>query len=180
MKYDAFISYRHSELDRFVTENLHKKLEAFRLPNSIIKQRGKDCKKKIERVFRDRDELPLATNLADPITEALTNSEFLIVICSPRTPGSEWVAKEIDTFISMHGREHVLAVLVEGEPDESFPPQLLVDDERNNVEPLAADVRGENRKQVRKKLKTEVVRLCAPRFRLNVRMHRKWQKRLEL
>ena len=38
MKYDAFISYRHCELDQFVAVTLHKELEAFRLPKSIQKQ----------------------------------------------------------------------------------------------------------------------------------------------
>ena len=174
--YDAFISYRHSELDRFVAENLHKKLEAFRLPKSLVKQRGADCKKKIERVFRDRDELPLATNLADPITQALEDSEFLIVICSPRLPQSLWCKKEIETFISMHGREHVLAVLIEGEPEESFPPELLYREReitaedgttqivREPVEPLAADVRGTTKKEILKKMDEELLRLAAAMF----------------
>ena len=50
--------------------------------------------------------------------------------------------KEIDTFIELHGRENVLAVLVDGEPVDSFPHQLCVDENGNPVEPLAADVRG--------------------------------------
>ncbi len=29
-KYDAFISYRHCDLDKFVAENLHKALETYR------------------------------------------------------------------------------------------------------------------------------------------------------
>lgn len=178
-QYDAFISYRHAELDKFAAENLHKKLEAFRLPKSIVKQRGKDCKKKIERVFRDRDELPLASNLADPIMEALKESEFLIVICSPRLPQSEWCKKEIETFISLHGQEKVLAVLVEGEPKESFPEALLYqecvvtkEDGRTEtvkkpVEPLAADVRGKNKKEILKAMDAELLRLAAAMFGCN-------------
>ena len=34
-KYDAFISYRHCELDKFVAENLHHILESYDLPKSI-------------------------------------------------------------------------------------------------------------------------------------------------
>lgn len=175
-RYDAFISYRHAEIDKFAAENLHKKLEAFRLPKSIIKQRGKDCKKKIERVFRDRDELPLASNLADPIMEALEDSEFLIVICSPRLPQSQWCKKEIETFISLHGHEKVLAVLVEGEPEEAFPEALLYQEcvvtkedgstetVRKPVEPLAADVRGKNKKEILKAMDGELLRLAAAMF----------------
>ena len=102
-KYDAFISYRHAELDKFVAEKLHKQLEAFSLPKSVVKK----CpgqKKKIERVFRDKEELPLTSNLEDPIVQALQNSEWLIVICSPRLRESVWCKKEIETFIALRGR----------------------------------------------------------------------------
>ena len=96
----------------------------------------------------------MATNLADPIREALQNSEYLIVICSPRLPESMWCRKEIETFIEMHDREHVLAVLAEGEPAASFPEELLYREAEEKqpdgsilkvkipVEPLASDVRG--------------------------------------
>ena len=178
IKYDAFISYRHAELDQFAAVTLHKELEAFRLPKAIRKQLEKKGieKKKIERVFRDRDELPITNNLADPITNALRNSDFLLVICSPRLKESLWCRKEIETFISMHGREHVFAVLIEGEPAESFPEELLYEEkkvldengvehiERIPIEPLAADIRGKDKKEMRKKIKEEVLRLAAPMF----------------
>lgn len=172
--YDAFISYRHTELDKYVAETLHKKMESFKLPKNIA---GDELKRrKIERVFRDKDELPLASNLEDPIINALENSEFLIVICSPRLPESIWCKKEIQTFIKMHGRKRVLAVLVEGEPSESFPEELLYDEvvttdengntvtEKKPIEPLAADFRGKNKKEIDKAMKTEMLRLLAPIF----------------
>lgn len=159
MKYDAFISYRHAELDLYIAKRLHKGLETFKVPRAIAKKSGK---KNIKRVFRDQEELPIGSDLGDNIEAALQESEFLLVICSPRTPESYWVQKEISTFIQMHDREHVLAILVEGEPDESFPKQLLEDEKGNPVEPLAADVRGINKKEIHKKLKTEIMRLAAP------------------
>lgn len=179
VKYDAFISYRHCELDKFVAENLHKQLEGFKVPKSLIKAGKTNGKTKIERVFRDRDELPLASNLADPITQALQSSDYLIVICSPRLPESKWCLKEIETFIEMHGRDHVLAVLIEGEPIDSFPDILRFDerevaDENGNihiekveVEPLAADVRGKNHAEVLKQIKNELMRLVAPMLGCN-------------
>ncbi|MBQ8166752.1 MAG: toll/interleukin-1 receptor domain-containing protein, partial [Lachnospiraceae bacterium] len=60
---------------------------------------------KIERVFRDKDELPITNNLEDPIIKALSESEYLIVICTPRLKESIWCKKEIETFIQMHGRD---------------------------------------------------------------------------
>ena len=176
-KYDAFISYRHTEPDRFAAENLHRQMEAFRLPGKVFgKSNGKT---RIERVFRDKDELPLTNNLEDPIMEALEQSEYLIVICSPRLRESLWCRKEIENFIRMHGREKVLAVLIEGEPEDSFPEELLYVEEivteqdgsvrtvRKAIEPLAADIRGKNRREMLKALKTEKFRLLAPMFSLN-------------
>jgi len=174
-KYDAFISYRHADLDKFVAENLHKELEKFRLPKSLAKKRP-GMKNRIQRVFRDKDELPLTSNLNDPIMSALNDSEFLIVICSPRLKESMWCKKEVETFVELRGREHILAVLVEGEPLESFPPQLLYRMERKEnadgtveeikipVEHFAADVRGKNRREVKKLIPREVQRICAGMF----------------
>ncbi len=159
MKYDAFISYRHSELDMEIAKKVHTALETYRIPKAV---RDKTGKMKMGRVFRDQEELPIGSDLDDNISEALKGSEYLIVICSPRTPESYWVCKEIETFIELHDRNHILAVLIEGEPDESFPPQLLTDNDGNPVEPLAADVRGADKKERSKKFKTEILRLAAP------------------
>lgn len=175
-KYDAFISYRHTEPDKYVATTLHKKLENFKLPK---KYREKCGRSKIERVFRDQDELPLSSNLSDSIDDALHNTDFLIVICSPRLPQSQWCLQEIETFISLYGRERILAVLCEGEPHESFPEALVkekverVDEngetivEYRNVEPLAADVRGKSKAQINKAIDDAVLRIAAPMFGLD-------------
>ncbi len=178
VRYDAFISYRHCELDSFISENLHKKLESYKMPSSVAKKLS-PTKQKIERVFRDEAELPLSGNLSDPITVALANSQFLIVICTPRLRESQWCLKEIETFVATHDREHVLLVLAEGEPDESFPEILLSeqrtlkDENGNDItvtverEPLAADCRGDSNKERLKKLDNVVLKLCAAIFGLN-------------
>jgi len=158
MKYDAFVSYRHLEKDKFVAKGIHRALETCRIPRKIQKEIGK---RRITRVFRDQEELQIGSELGSNIEQALSESEHLVVICTPQTKESYWVMKEIDTFIAMHGREKVLAVLAEGEPSEAFPPQLLVDDEGNPVEPLAADVRGDSRREIQKKIKSESLRLVA-------------------
>ncbi len=180
-QYDAFISYRHTQPDSFVAQTLHRYLESFKLPRNVARHKEKESdegqiKTRIRRVFRDREELPLVSNLADPITEALAHSEYLIVICSPRLNESIWCRKEIETFIRMHDREHVLAVLAEGEPEISFPEELLFREEEEQkpdgsvvyhkipVEPLAADVRGSTRREMRRKIKNELLRLVAPMF----------------
>ena len=176
--YDAFISYRHSELDSFVAENLHRKLEKFRVPKSVL-SKVKSGKKGISRVFRDVDELPLSDNLSEPINNAIANSDFLITICTPRYPESRWCMKEIELFLQSHDRDHILVVLAEDEPYNSFPEILTYEEytridengnevkERKEIEPLAADTRGENKKEILKAMDTAVIKLCAAIFGLN-------------
>lgn len=178
LKYDAFISYRHCEHDQFVAVMLQKKLEKFKLPKSVMSKVAGD-KTKITRVFRDEDELLLSDNLSEPIDQALFNSEFLIVICTPRLSQSRWCLREVETFLKTHDRKHILLVLAEGEPDESFPELLkyeefeVVDDagnthiERRDLEPLAADVRGDNKKEINKSIDNAIIKLAATMFDLN-------------
>ena len=172
-KYDAFISYRHNDLDKFVAENLHRLLETYELPKNIKEKLG-ITGRTINRVFRDQEELPLSSNLEDPIIDALENSKYLIVICSPRLKDSLWCKKEIETFKKLRGRKNIFCVLIEGEPSDSFPEAVLYDEEivkgkkvKKLVEPLAADVRGENKSEVLKKLKEEKLRLIAPMYNLD-------------
>ena len=173
-RYDAFISYRHAPLDQYVAQTLQRRLESFKVPRLADRETKELGKKSIRRIFRDRDELPLAGNLSEPIMEALSSSEHLIVICSPRILESEWCKREIETFISLRGIEHVFAVLVEGEPVEAFPEPLraikkeVVSEDGSvtvqeiPVEPLAADVRGATKAEVGKKIRQEMLRLAAP------------------
>lgn len=173
-RYDAFISYRHAPLDQYVAQTLQRRLESFKVPRLADKETKELGKKSIRRIFRDRDELPLAGNLSEPIMEALSASENLIVICSPRILESQWCRREIETFISLRGMDHVFAVLIEGEPSEAFPEPLrvmkkevvgedgVVSVQEISVEPLAADVRGDSKAEVNKKLRQEMLRLAAP------------------
>lgn len=154
-KYDAFISYRHDKRDSYVAERIHRRLETYRLPKSLV---GSVPKSGVKRVFRDREELPLTDNLNDYIIGALNDSEHLIVICSPRLKESEWCRKEISTFVENHGREKVMLVLCEGEPEDSFPAIML----EGNAEPLAADVRADSLRATGKKIKNESLRILAP------------------
>lgn len=177
-KYDAFISYRHTDLDSYVAENLIKKLETYKLPKSVAKTYKKE-KTRINRVFRDKEELPLTNNLEESIVDALANSEWLLVICSPRLSESKWCKKEIETFISLRGRDHVLAVLIEGSSKESFPEALVfktvevespdgtIELVKEPTEPLAADFRGKDgkdKKGIAKAMKTEIYRILAAMF----------------
>ena len=164
-RYKAFISYRHRPLDSEYAGKLHKRIERYEVPKDLRKDEEKK-QKKLGLVFRDLEELPIADDLDENIRIALDNSEYLIVICSPDTPGSVWVQREIEYFLKHHERKNVLACLVAGTPEESFPPQLTqIRDESGNlvdtVEPLAANIVADTAQKRNRLFRTESLRLLA-------------------
>ena len=143
--YNAFISYRHHPDDIRVASQIHRFLEHYKIPRAIRKK----CKG-ITRIFRDKEELPITSDLTTDITKALENSDYLIVICSTHTKESTWVQREIETFLKTHDRSKVLTVLVNGEPYDTIP-DILLHEERTDpvtgqtisipIEPLSCDWR---------------------------------------
>ena len=165
-RYNAFISYRRTPHDTLVAREVQHSLERFRLPAGIRKKSGKD---RINRIFRDQEELEITADLSGRIECALESSEYLIVICSPEYSQSPWCLHELETFLRLRGHDHVLCVLSAGEPPSVFPVALLhrvreatAEDGRTvtvdeTVEPLACDYRGSFRRARR----TELPRLAA-------------------
>ena len=141
--FTAFISYRHQSPDMDVAQRLHTAIETYRIPANIRQRTGRT---KMGRVFRDQEELPLSSDLGQDIEDALDRSEWLIAVCSPRYLESRWCMRELEYFIEKKGKDHVLTILAEGEPQDSFPQALQFrEDAEGNlqpVEPLAADVRA--------------------------------------
>ena len=160
-RYNAFISYRRTPHDTLVAREVQHSLEHFRLPAGIRKKSGKD---RIDRIFRDQEELEITADLSGRIERALESSEFLIVICSPEYSQSPWCLHELETFLRLRGHDHVLCVLSAGEPPSVFPGALLhrvreatAEDGRTvtvdeTVEPLACDYRGSFRRARRTEL----------------------------
>ncbi len=160
--YIAFISYRHRPLDIWTAKRLHKRIEHYVIPKDL----RKDGKKKLGLVFRDQDELPIASNLSENIREALDRSAFLIVICTPDSVQSPWVQREIRYFLEHHDRDHVLAVLADGTPETAFSPLLTErrspdGDLLEEIEPLAANIVAENERTRRRLFRVESLRILA-------------------
>lgn len=122
VKYDAFVCYRHGAVDSMAALTLQRALENYRAPKGVGTGR-----KPFGRVFVDEGELSSCADFGQQIRDALKNSGWLIVICSPDTPASPWVQLEIDTFLEYHDRSRILAVLTGGSPETAFPPQLKGD-----------------------------------------------------
>jgi hypothetical protein len=137
--YDAFISYSRKDLP--FARRLHEALRSYRPPRDLpVPQRAL-------RVFRDEEDLS-GTELHASLERNLQQAATLIVICSPNSAASGYVAAEIERFAEQRDKERVIAILLDGipnneaKPEESarraFPEGLI----RLLPVPLAADYRG--------------------------------------
>ena len=153
-KYWAFISYSHA--DEEWAKWLHKSIETYRVPRKIV---GRDTaqgqiSRRLFPVFRDREELPGASDLGGKLQDALTKSRSLIVICSPKSAVSKWVNEEVKTYKSFGRAGRVFCLITDGEPNappdsgllECFPPAVrfqVIDGQVTTepAEPIAADAR---------------------------------------
>ncbi len=171
-KYQAFISYRHAdnkEQGRTWATWLHQAIETYEVPLDLVgktNNQGVEIPARIYPIFRDEEELPTDANLGSAIINALDKTQLLILLCSPRSVQSTYVADEIDYFKKMGHSDKIIAVMIDGEPnaswdrgkqkagfnegDECFPVplQFEYDDNGNrttkHTEPLAADFRINN------------------------------------
>lgn len=125
-EYYAFISYKRE--DEKWAKWLQEKLEHYKFPTNLNGRN--DLPKHIRPTFRDVTDLKPGL-LAEEINNALLNSEWLIVVCSPRSAKSPWVCKEAQTFIDLGRADHIIPFVIEGNPfsndtaTECYPEALL-------------------------------------------------------
>ena len=129
-QYAAFISYAHA--DEAAARRIHNALETYTLPKDM----DSEDRQKLTPIFRDVTELTAHHSLSEKIQDAVKNSGFLIVLCSPEAKKSHWVNEEITLFRKLHGEGSILSVIVEGDPATAFPPALI----EGGREPLAANM----------------------------------------
>lgn len=108
----AFISYSHR--DKAVALWLHRRLESYRLPNSIHNEFSDS--RYLRPVFRDQEDLNTGV-LQEALKEQLLSSRYLIVICSAFSARSEWVNREVETFLRA-GRDADIIPLVTANGEE--------------------------------------------------------------
>ncbi|MET0657268.1 MAG: TIR domain-containing protein [Steroidobacteraceae bacterium] len=141
MKYQAFISYSHAadgKLAPAIQSALH------RLAKPFYRLRALN-------VFRDKTGLSATPALWGAIEAALRESSYFILLASPQSAQSEWVAKEVKWWFENRSAETFLTVLTEGEivwpsgrndfdwPATTALPPLLAG--RFQQEPLYVDLR---------------------------------------
>jgi len=169
-KYKAFLSYSHADAGQ--AKSLHRFIEGYSIPKRLVGQETSKgtIPKRLRPVFKDREELPSASDLGSEINEALKSSEYLIVICSPESARSHWVNEEVLTYKRMGRASRILCIIVSGEPNATNMPgreaeecfcqalRFHVDDNglltQEHAEPVAADARldGDGRHSARLKV----------------------------
>lgn len=151
--YYAFISYCHKDSE--MAKWLQHEFEYYELPAKLFEERTDLCREDFPQsfkpVFRDEDELA-GGELKPQISEALTCSEYLIVVCSPNSAQSKYVDNEIKEFISLspENKRRIFPFIVDGKPHqddehkekECFPKSLLElsNDKSDPVELIGGDI----------------------------------------
>ncbi len=193
-RYKAFISYSHQD-DKWAAW-LHRALESYRPPSKVVGQHTQfgEVPRRLSPIFRDREELPTATDLGAVISEALQQSACQIVLCSPAAARSRWVNEEIKAYKRLGREDRIFCLIVDGEPHasdkpgqedtECFPKALRyklgpdgeLSDER--TEPIAADARDGKDGKANAKLKLIAGMLGVGFDALAQREHHRRQRRL--
>lgn len=154
--YDVFFSYRHKPLDSEITQRLFNLAENYRLPESL-REKGMHG---VRRAFRDTEELPVSRILTDTIDKALHSTDCLVVVCSTDTPSSEWVDREVATFIELGRADHVFPILISGDPETSFPASMkLIPDINDRIMDIRSE--GNDVRRMMSLAETEMLRVIA-------------------
>ena len=124
-RYDAFLSYSHRDLNW--GKWLQKRLEDWRISAEV--RRETSFARKNLKIFRDQTDLA-GVELRDTIRQELRASQFLIVLCSPNSAASPWVAEEIAYFKELGREDYIIPFIIDGEPEtdiaelECYSPEL--------------------------------------------------------
>lgn len=153
-RYRAFLSYSHRDSD--FAENFHRELEGWRADRGLVGRETANgpAPRTLRPIFRDRDDFAGGRSLSEATEEALKQSDFMIVLCSPDAAASLYVNEEIRLFKALGGTGRIIPVIVAGEPggaagQNCFPEALVrrVDADGRLTddvdEPLAADARDQ-------------------------------------
>lgn len=111
-KFFAFISYNSRDTEW--GKRVQRKLEHYRMPATLCRERGWKRRPLIPVFFAPTDILP--GGLDEELKARLRASRNLIVICSPNSAKSEWVGKEIEYFHSLGRTKNIHFFIVDGVP----------------------------------------------------------------
>ena len=103
-RFDAFISYSHAADERLAPAV---RLGLERLTKPWYRRRALD-------VYLDAAGLEVTPALWKTISGALSESRYLVLLCSPAAAASEWVDKEVRFWLEHCSAETILPVLTDG------------------------------------------------------------------
>jgi WD40 repeat protein len=103
-RFDAFVSYSHGE-ERGVARRLQSGVERFGKPW---------YRTRALRLFLDTNSLSADPKLWGTIERALGDSEWFVLVTSPKAAGSRWVDREIRWWLQHRSAGRMLIVLAEG------------------------------------------------------------------
>lgn len=104
MRYKAFISYSHA-VDGKLAPVLQRELQGFAKP--LFKLRSVS-------IFRDSTNLSVNPGLWSSIEGALLDSEFFLFMASEASASSDWVRREVETWLRAREVGKLLIVLTDG------------------------------------------------------------------
>ena len=153
--------------DASVANKLADSIRRYRLPSGTVLP---DKELDYRRVYVDVS----GRDFDDEARGILDHSRYLAVLCSPETRTSAFVLERLDYFREIGKENNVIAVIVRGEPIDSFPasfieqktvrkilPDMTVVERTETIEPVASDLRAETRSRWKEALSYETVRIIA-------------------
>ena len=155
------------EGDASVANKLAESIRRYKLPSgTVIPDSSLDYRRVyVEVSGRDFD---------DEARSILDHSRYLAVLCSPETRNSPFILDRLDYFRATGKDDHIIAVIIRGEPADSFPesfiekktvqkilPDMTVVERTETIEPVASDLRAETRSRWKEALSYETVRIIA-------------------
>lgn len=139
-KYVAFISYNTKDM-RWA-KWIWKKLDRYVMPSSLHKNNS-DLPNNLRPIFWDQsgytavsENTEAAGKLWPTLKQELDKSDNMIVICSPASADSYWVNREVEYFIQIGRKNHIIPIIVDGTPYAS--------DRSCECMPLALRMIGQN------------------------------------
>lgn len=140
-RYYAFISYSYK--DKEIAREIQKQLENYLPP--VWQKFHSNPLGNFGPIFIDEASPITEGNVKKALQASLDSSNYLLVICSPSSAKSKYVNDEVDYFIKIGRREHIIPLVIDGEPHsenasaECLPPAILA--MPKEYEPLAINIK---------------------------------------
>ncbi|MBQ6388850.1 MAG: hypothetical protein IJH90_04360 [Mogibacterium sp.] len=153
--------------DASVANSLADSIRRYRLPSGTVLP---DRSLNYRRIYVDVAGRPMD----DEARAVLDNSRYMAVLCSPETRTDPFVLERLDYFRKIGKDDNIIAVIVRGEPADSFPesfiekklvrkilPDMTVIERIETIEPVASDLRADTPARWKEVLSYETVRIIA-------------------